>query len=259
MEALSDFLVKLKSRAKITAKHKLEDWLWSFGLDVDVRRANRGYPTRDEYTYGWLQARGFATILDIGAHEGRRSELFRTVFPNADLHAFEPVSASYAKLVGRMGNDDCFWAYNYALGDWDGVADFHQSEASETSSTLAMAEAHKRAYPHTARTIETNVEMRRLDSIVTRPLRRPVLAKIDVQGGEAAVIRGGLTTLAQVDLIIVETSFIELYAGQPLFHEIYTMLTELGFEYAGSFNQLLHPADRRVLQQDAIFTRRPHA
>jgi FkbM family methyltransferase len=158
-----------------------------------------------------------------------------------------------------MGQAERFSAYNYALGETEGTAKFHRSQAAETSSLLLMTDAHKHAYPHTAPTSEVAVEVRRLDSVLTAPLARPAFAKIDVQGAEASVLRGGSATLAQVDLLIIETSFAELYAGQPLFGELYELLLELGFEYAGSFDQLLHPKDERILQQDAIFLRRANA
>jgi hypothetical protein len=55
--------------------------------------------------------------------------------------------------------------------------------------------------------------------------------------------------------VIVETSFVELYEGQPLFGEVYSQLLEQGFRYIGSWDQFLDPQNGRPLQQDGIFLR----
>ena len=83
-----------------------------------------------------------------------------------------------------------------------------------------------------------------------------ILIKIDVQGSEDKVIRGGQKTLRRAKAVIVETSFTELYDGQPLFHDIYEGLRSLGFSYSGSWApDLKNPLDGSHLQQDSIFVR----
>ncbi len=83
----------------------------------------------------------------------------------------------------------------------------------------------------------------------------PVLMKVDVQGFELDVLAGAETTLQRVDVLIVETSMVELYERQPLFHEVYEFLRARGFVFAGSFDQILDPSGGAVLQADAIFLR----
>jgi len=53
----------------------------------------------------------------------------------------------------------------------------------------------------------------------------------------------------------VETSFTKLYAGQPLFDDIYKTLKESGLGYGGNWDQLTDPRDGRILQANAIFLR----
>jgi hypothetical protein len=75
-----------------------------------------------------------------------------------------------------------------------------------------------------------------------------------VQGYEAKVIAGGEDVVACAKIIIVEVSFQRLYEGGPLFDDIYRILKDRGFNYAGNFEQLYSPKNGRVLQADAIFT-----
>jgi hypothetical protein len=81
------------------------------------------------------------------------------------------------------------------------------------------------------------------------------MLKIDTQGFEKNVLLGGTEMLKRVRLIIVETSFGELYKDQPRFPEIYRMLQERGFEYRGSWDQFHNPKDGAPIQQDGIFLR----
>ena len=75
----------------------------------------------------------------------------------------------------------------------------------------------------------------------------------DVQGYEDRVFRGGERTIRTSKLVVVEMSFALLYEGQPLFQDIYGLLSNWGFRYAGSLYQTLNPHDGSVLQSDAIF------
>ena len=120
-----------------------------------------------------------------------------------------------------------------------------------------MSDLHKNAFPYTKNTAKETVEVRTLDSVLPQlQLRKNVLAKIDVQGYELDVLRGAEETLAQVDMLILETSFYELYLGQPLFEEVYRYMKEKGFSYRGNFEQVNSAVNGEVLQADAIFVRK---
>jgi hypothetical protein len=119
-----------------------------------------------------------------------------------------------------------------------------------------MNKLHKEIFTFTENSREENIFIRKLDDLQEDlVLARPLLIKIDVQGFEKEVIRGGIETIKQADLIIIETTFVELYNAQPLYHEIYIFLYELGFIFKGNFEQLISPIDGRILQADSIFAR----
>ncbi len=77
--------------------------------------------------------------------------------------------------------------------------------------------------------------------------------KIDVQGYEDRVLRGGEQTVKRAQVLLVETSFQQLYEGQALFEDILALLRGWGFRYAGALDQLLNPRTGEALQQDSIF------
>lgn len=197
------------------------------------------------------------TIIDIGANEGQSTITFHLAFPEATIYAFEPLPESFNKLETNFTNFNNVHVINAALGDKIGDIIFEQNEYSASSSALKMTDKHINDFPFTTNSKSIKVNVETLDNIFSYKYDiENVLMKIDVQGYEKYVIMGGQETLSRVKILIVETSFDTLYSGQALFDEIYKMLSDLSFSYAGSFDQLISPKNGKVLQQDAIFVRR---
>ena len=128
------------------------------------------------------------------------------------------------------------------------------NEFTPSSSFLKMNESHTTSFTYAVNTTQCNIQVKRLDDIASSlNLTVPFLVKIDVQGFEDKVLSGGLETIKNAAIIIVEVSFKELYENQPLFDKIYQTVTKLGFNYSGNFEQLLSPATNEILQADALF------
>lgn len=202
----------------------------------------------------WLTSLRIATVLDIGAHTGLFSITIHAVFPQARIYAFEPQQDCYEKLKRRMRGVPGFTAFNLALGEQSGMVAFERSASSPSSSCLKMAELHKRLFPHSAPTETASVRIERLDALApTLALSGPLLIKIDVQGYEDRVLRGGEQTVKRAQVLVVETSFQRLYEGQALFGDVFKILCGWGFRYAGVLDQLISPQSGEALQQDSIF------
>ena len=200
----------------------------------------------------------FDTIIDIGANAGQSAFTFRLAFPNAKVHAFEPLPECFASLEANLAQLPNMHLYNMAVGDRSGELVFEQNEYAVSSSALPMSAKHIANFPQTRNRKLINVPVQPLDQLFacSKDLGN-VLMKIDVQGYEKHVIAGGLQTLSKTQALIVETSFDTLYEGQPLFGEIYETVRALGFSYAGSIEQLVSPQTGKILQQDALFVRSP--
>jgi hypothetical protein len=104
---------------------------------------------------------------------------------------------------------------------------------------------------------QLQVPIKRLDACVSKPLPRPILLKIDVQGFELEVLKGATDLLPQIDSIYVEASFVELYEGQALHEEIAQFLTAAGFRLEGRYNTHFHQG--QPVQADLLFRRTPIA
>jgi hypothetical protein len=86
------------------------------------------------------------------------------------------------------------------------------------------------------------------------PDRHFDLLKIDVQGAELDVLRGGPATLQAIEVLFVELSLHACNRGAPRFAEVVAALAALGVH---AFELLQLPRDRVVPQRqtDAIFVR----
>ena len=200
---------------------------------------------------------GFNTVLDVGADQGLFTAEVRTLLPQATIHSFEPLQASYERLVGRMGPDPAFHAYRTAVGDHDGEIEFHQDEFSAASSVLAYTDAHKNAYPQIGTVRKIRVPLVSLDAWAgDRPLQRPLLIKMDTQGYENRVLRGAGDLLSQADAVITEVCFVKLYEDQALFCDLDLLLRERSFDLLGIVEEGRDPRTGLSLYADAYYTRR---
>ncbi len=222
-------------------------------IGLDLVRYNPRY-SMGEYAY--VATLKMKTVIDVGAHTGEFARMIRQMLPEASIISFEPMKLEFQKLQHEMSSVDNFKAFNYAIGDRQGELEIHRSEYAQSSSLLPMTTLHKEAFPESAGQTTETVAVRRLDDAVSDLELNPEIAiKIDVQGYEDKVIAGATNTLDKAKAIIIEVSFQELYEGQALFDDIYSMLRQKGFSYMGNLYQLLNPMDGAPLQADALFVR----
>ena len=140
------------------------------------------------------------------------------------------------------------------MGDFTGKTEIYRNNFSPSSSLLKVSQINQANFPFSSVEKLEEVEVNSLDEIFkTLKLEDNILLKIDVQGYEEKVLRGAKTILEGIKVIIIETSFCELYEGQPLFTAIYELLSKQGFVYSGSLEELKSPIDGIPLQQDSLF------
>jgi len=223
------------------------------GLDVRRRQPNGR-------NYSWLKSLKIDTVLDIGANTGQFVSEIREILPEAYIFSFEPQTQVYRQLLRSWGHDTRFRAFNVAVGDENCTADFHQSASSPSSSLLPMTELHLKNFPTTMEKGVEKVQVARLDDFAAQlSIGDHVLVKVDVQGAEDKVLRGGENTLRNAEIIVIESCFQELYQGQMLFKDLADFLYSLGFRYLGGlYGYLVSPLDGSNLCEDSVFIHRTH-
>jgi FkbM family methyltransferase len=175
----------------------------------------------------------------------------------AVIHSFEPSPDAYPDLETRAhASAGRHVAHNFGIGDRAETLVLHSAvDALPASSLLTSTEENTAAFPQTAKTRDLTVEIKTLDEIagaLDPAIEDDLLVKIDVQGYEDRVIRGGRKTIGRARAVIVEVQNAYLYEGQPTFRDIFMLLDVLGFVFSGVLDQF---ADNngRVLYFDAVF------
>ncbi|MFY9469908.1 MAG: FkbM family methyltransferase [Solirubrobacterales bacterium] len=199
--------------------------------------------------------REIAHVIDVGANRGQFLTWASVRFPHARFDCFEPLDDPRSRLQTVLPRGRSVAIHPVALGETSEELDFHVALADDSSSLLKPSATQTTTFPEAkmVRTIE--IPVRRLDDeLQAGRIARPSLLKIDVQGGELGVLKGGRAVLGAIDYVIVECSFVELYVGQPLFHEIIEFLAERDFYLNGYFSPSV-AADGRLLQADGLFSR----
>jgi FkbM family methyltransferase len=191
-----------------------------------------------------LARRGFSPrrILDIGAFEGEWSNMARAIWPAADLVMIEanPDKVALLRDNPRLKNATVIESL---LGPTDGAdVEFHLMESGSS-----VFEEHS-GVPRRLITLT----QRTLDSM-TRDLGGVDLIKIDVQGYELEVLKGGPQTLASAQAILIELSLIEINEGAPLLDQALSFMRAAGFVAYDILELHRRPLDGAMNQIDVLF------
>lgn len=214
----------------------------------------------EEDKFKWLQNMNINTVIDVGAHKGEFALQLHQLLPTARFYCFEPLPDIFLELKANLKDLQTFTVFNFAIGDRQGELAMYRSDFSPSSSLLKMAELHQKSFPYTSGEKLETVKVKTLNQIGTEiRLEDNILLKIDVQGYEDRVIRGASNIIERSKVVIVETSFFELYEKQVLFGDIYRLLNEQGFIYSGTWEETKSPIDGIPLQQDSIFIKKEKA
>lgn len=136
-------------------------------------------------------------FVDIGAHVGWFAVLAaRTVGPTGSVFAFEPYppSAEMLRENIRLNSLSNVQLFESGAGDATGIAEVAEIAESETGSvTIGLGTEGEKF----------EVPINRLDSMLP-PGCAPKLIKVDVEGYEQKVIKGGLQVFRDADAVVIE-------------------------------------------------------
>ncbi len=203
-------------------------------------------------------------FVDVGARGG----VHPVVAPLAGVTAvlgFEPDVAECARLRAMSGPWAQLEIEPCAIAGECGERSFYVLTRSVNSSLLQPNTAVARRYhiPGFEIAQQITVPTRSLDSILFGGERAGQnwgeLIKLDAQGAEMSILEGAQRTLRQRTVAaLIETEFLQLYKGQPLFAEIEMSMRHLGFDFFGframSYRSAqLRAGQERLFHADAVF------
>jgi FkbM family methyltransferase len=195
-------------------------------------------------------------VIDVGANRGQFALDVRAAVPNAHICSFEPISSEAAVFRAIFAEESHVALRNLALSEVAGAKTIHVSGRTDSSSLHVIAPIQRETFRGTQEVRSEVVKLSTLD-IEFHPaeLSARTFLKLDVQGHELAVLRGGDRVLDRIRWILAELSFVEFYEGQALAGEVIQWLMTRGFLPIDT----LEPVRRggRTLQMDVLFERAP--
>ena len=201
--------------------------------------------------YDWLRRLAPEVVFDCGANTGQWLEYGWNVWPNAKFVCFEP-QGECASLIRTAPT---ITVVAKAVGDKIGTVKFNRSSFNQSSSVLKMGQLHKDLFPFSAGESVCEVEMTTLDEWCEQNNLWPDVLKLDLQGYELQALIHSPRVMMKVKAVVCETSFVELYEGQPLFGEIHDYMTQIGFKYAGCIEPPLVDSTGKPLEEDSWFVK----
>jgi FkbM family methyltransferase len=198
-------------------------------------------------------------VLDVGANTGQFAMELRQLGFAGRIVSFEPVTSAYKVLVANAAKDP-LWeiAPRTAIGSSVGEISINVSGNSVSSSILPILETHTAAAPQSTYVDRETAPIVTLDVAAESYLSGDprIFTKIDTQGYEAEVLKGGQGVLSRSVGIQLELSLVPLYQGQILIHDLWGLMRQAGFELWAMTPVFVDPQSGRLLQVDATFFRK---
>lgn len=205
----------------------------------------------EEVSYRRLRDRGFkpSGIVDIGAHRGNWSRTAREIFPTPPILMIEARDEQTDQLA-RVQQDlaDIRFVISLLGSQSNALVEF---QVCDSGSSMF---AERSDTPRARKILPT----RRLDDVIDADGRfqsDALFLKLDVQGAELEVLRGGPDTLSRAEVVQLEVAVLPYNEGAPQSAEIIAFMDSNGFaicDVAG----FVRPGGKDLAAIDFLFARK---
>ena len=187
-----------------------------------------------------------SSFIDVGCHKGDFLIEANKFAPSGFHVGFEPIPFFYNKVIKTFGgvND----IRHLALSNERGETTFNYVKSNPTYSGIK-----KRNYPGKESIEELIIKVDTLDNQLFESLRVDLI-KIDVEGAELNVLRGGLNTITKFNPVIIfkyEIGVSDLYGATP--EEMWSFFDEVKYSIYTLKNFIERPLPLSFTKFKAIF------
>ena len=175
-------------------------------------------------------------VFDIGANEGYMSDLYHNIFPNSDIHAFEPVSSTFQLLSKKVKNRKRVISHNFGFSN-----KIHEEKIYLQSDSGFNSVSKKVNKPDN--NMDNKFETIRLDTIdnfcFQNNINKIDFLKSDTEGLDLLVLKGGenLIKKGQIKYILIEVGFNEDNHRNTNFEEVRKYLYNYGYKLRAFHDQ----------------------
>lgn len=176
------------------------------------------------------------TFIDIGAYVGEFAESMLMYFPSTKGILIEPTKSSFEILKNKFDNKSNIDIINCALHSEKRRINFYSTQDSAQNSILLFDSKSIQFQ-------ESEIETDTLDNLFinSKNYERIDLVKIDTQGNDLNVLRGGIDTIKKYrPAILTEIIFVPLYKNQGDYFEQIEFMKGLNYKLSGIYDIHFH-------------------
>lgn len=190
---------------------------------------------------------GIDEVFDVGANIGQYSEMFLK-YSRARVFAFEPMLASFDRLLSIQLQNKRIVPFNFALGAHDYETDIFFGSESDQLATISP-EVLQIPYVGRNNSKSRRIKVRTLDQVFLEiqhqyNVTKLDCIKIDAEGFELDVLKGASLVLTEIKpkAIILEWNLHHLFRGATLL-QIRELLPDYQAFRVLPFGKSLYPVD----------------
>jgi FkbM family methyltransferase len=194
-----------------------------------------------------LESKGvpIRVVYDIGARHGDFTKGLKRVLPRAEFVLFE-ANEKCAKVLEGIGHPFVIGV----LSSDARVVDFYDTDSTGDSY-------YRENTPRYDSIVATKRQTSTLDAVVRERRLPPAdLIKVDTQGSELDILRGGEGALGGCSLVYLECPVVDYNSGAPSFQTYVDFLSARGFAPCELCE--VHYAYGALVQLDVLFIRKDH-
>ena len=198
--------------------------------------------------------KGITYVIDIGANRGQFALAARSSFPKAKIISFEPLVEAQKVFSKVFKDDPNVLMIPFALGKTEGSTKMHVALADHSSSLLPISTSLTTLFPIAEEKECRDVQVFSLSHFIkNEEIPENSLLKMDVQGYELEVLEGCESLINKFKFCYIECSFIELYVGQALAHQVISWCEKHNFRLTGIYD-LYYDKTGKAIQGDFFFS-----
>jgi FkbM family methyltransferase len=188
-------------------------------------------------------------VIDIGANKGEFSLPIKSKFPDCSIELVE-ANPLLEPLLQKTG-------LNYTIATLSDKKEV-KSLFVEKENILATGASYYKEntdWYAAGKYFEIPTETQTLDYLNLFESEKIDLIKIDCQGAELDIIKGGYKTCSRATWLLVEVSLVEYNLGAPKIEEVTDWITLTGFELRDilEYHRLPGIYSGNVFQMDLLF------
>lgn len=204
------------------------------GLDLRNRRFAYINPLEDLARI--LDGTPAPTILDVGANRGDTVAEYRKLFPESQIHAFEPTPELVAELKNRFQADSHVKVVPLAVSNEIGTTKFYLMSADVLNSMMPL-ETDKNYHGATQEKFIDVSTTTIVDYCNASAISSIQILKLDIQGAEKLALVGAKSMIdsGSIDSIYLEITFASAYSDQTTFLDIASVLQAANYRLYGFY------------------------